>query len=163
MGFVFPIFYTTILFMACSHHYEIYAQRTDRNDLLYSLVDAPQYLSVFYHRSAARQKDKGRWCIAEKEEALRFYCANENNNFSAECPGLWHIETSGDSVGVEGEIIAFFPAPQNLGDFWHGYPFTFSRKAPIARIKALRAVADEMYKKNKISLGMAKKIRNGSI
>lgn len=149
--------------MTCSHSYILQAQRLAQNDLLFTCSKRPDYLSVYYHRSQARQQDKGRWSISEEEEARRFYCAHENENSSDLYPGLWHVEPDSLSIGVDGEVIAFFPAPSNPGALWHGYPFTFSRRAPTARIKALKEVAEGLFKEKKISLSRARKIRTGSV
>lgn len=149
--------------MSCNHSYVLQAQRMPQNDLLYSCSHFPQYLAVYYHRSAARQEDKGRWAITEEQEAHRFYCAYDNQNKSDLYPGLWHIESGNTLIGTDGEVIAFFPAPINPQDFWHGYPFSFGRKAPKARIRALKETAENLFLIKKISLSRIKKIRNGSL
>ncbi len=141
--------------MSCSHSYTLRSQRASNNDLLYSKDEAPaalSYLAIFYHRSLARQKDKGRWVISESEEAFRFYCAHDNSNMSQLYPGLWHIEVDNTIVGAADELIAFFPEPKNSGDPWHGYPFRFGRAAPPNRIKALRQVAERLFNQKKLAL-----------
>jgi hypothetical protein len=152
--------------MGCSHLYELQSQRASNNDLLYSRNDVPRalfYLAIFYHRSLARQKDKGRWVITESEEAFRFYCAHDSSNLSALYPGLWHIEVENKVIGAADELIAFFPAPKNSGDPWHGYPFRFGRAAPPKRIKALKDVAERLFQQEKIGIARIKQIRNGAI
>ncbi|WP_208281760.1 hypothetical protein, partial [Massilia oculi] len=59
------------------------------------------------------------------------------------------------------EMIAYFPAPVNANDPWHGFPFTFAKKAPTDRVKALRDVAERLFRKNEIPLKRITKIRSG--
>jgi len=58
-------------------------------------------------------------------------------------------------------LIAFYPAPVNTNDPWHGYPFTFQRATPLDRIKAIKDVAEKLFKNNKLSLKRIIKIRKG--
>lgn len=149
--------------MTCTHNFEMISKRLNNNDTLLSCTDKPNYLSVFYHRSNARSDNKCCWSISITEEGHRFYCAHENRNESIEEPGLWHIEDGNIFIGTNQELICFFPEPKNTNDFWHGYPFTFDRKSPANRIKALKEVAEKLLKQNKLSLKRVKKIRSGEL
>lgn len=147
--------------MTCDHSYSLRSVLGENNDLLYSCNDRPDYLSVYYHRSKARSNDKGQWVISRPEEGFRFYCAYDNKNKSDIYPGLWHIENGNTYIGDDYELIAYFPAPKNNNESWHGFPFTFGRKSPPDRIKALKDVAERLFAQKKLSLGRITKIRNG--
>lgn len=147
--------------MTCNHSYSLRPTPRENNDLLYSCDKRPDYLSVYYHRSKARSNDKGCWSISRPEEGFRFYCAYDNNNLSNIYPGLWHIENGKSYIGEDNELIAYFPAPKNANESWHGFPFTFERKSPPDRIKALKDVAERLFAQNKLSVGRITKIRNG--
>ena len=133
------------------------------NNCLYACASRPSYMSVDYHRAAGRANNKGLWIISRDEEATRFYCAIDHNNSSPEYPGMWHLETDDTYVGRDRELIAFFPAPENPTDPWHGYPFTFERAAPKARIQALKQVAKRLEAAGSLSLARATKIRRGEL
>lgn len=147
--------------MTCNHNYTLRSSPREHNDLMYSCDDRPDYLSVYYHRSKARANDKGRWRISRTEESFRFYCAYDNKNSSKLHPGLWHIEDSNLYIGEDYELIAFFPRPKNNNESWHGFPFTFNRKSPPDRLKALQEVAERLFTQNKLSTKRITKIRNG--
>lgn len=149
--------------MPCTHDFELSHVVVENNDHLYECEKRPAYLSVYYHRSAARANDKGVWCITRNEEAVRFYCAYDCSNTSTYYPGLWHIESSNNYIGEDKELIAFFPEPINPDDNWHGYPFTFSRRSPRDRILALKDIAERLQKSGDLSIARAKKIRQGDL
>lgn len=149
--------------MPCTHAFVLSQVVVENNDHLYACHGRPAYLSVNYHRSVARSNDKGAWRISRDDEAFRFYCAFDYLNESAKYPGLWHIEGGNEYVGVDKELIAFFPAPVNSGENWHGYPFTFARRSPADRIQALKEVANRLYERGDLSLARAKKIRQGDL
>jgi len=147
----------------CSHVFTLSSVVVANNDHRYECNGRPAYLSVNYHRSAVRSNDKGVWLISRDEEAVRFYCAYDCSNASKNYPGLWHIENDNSYVGNANELIAFFPEPINSGENWHGYPFTFARKSPPDRIRALKDVAERLHKSGGLSLARAKKIRQGDL
>jgi hypothetical protein len=147
----------------CFHAYAISSVAAGNNDLLYQCDKRPSYLSVYYHRSAARSKDKGVWAVPRDDEAGRFFCAFDNANGSALYAGLWHIENDSTYLGEAKELIAYFPEPANPGEYWHGYPFTFARKSPPDRIKALKEVAERLHQSGVLSLARVKKIRQGDL
>lgn len=149
--------------MPCTHTYLISCAPADNNDLLYQCDQRPEYLSVYYHRSAARSTDKGLWAVPRDDEAGRFFCAFDNNNGSQLYAGLWHIENENTYVGDAKELIAYFPEPVNPGEYWHGFPFTFARKSPPDRIKALKEVAERLHQRGELSLARVKKIRQGDL
>lgn len=147
----------------CTHAYVVSSAIAANNDLLYQCGERPDYLSVYYHRSAARSSAKGLWAVPRDEEAGRFFCAFDNGNSSPLYAGLWHIENDYTYVGEAKELIAYFPAPVNPGENWHGYPFTFARKSPPERIKALKEVAERLHQSGDLSLARVKKIRQGDL
>lgn len=149
--------------MLCTHDFSLSHVVVANNDHLYKCENGPEYLSVTYHRSAAKSGDKGVWSISRDEEAFRFYCAHVHSNASEHYPGLWHIENNDSCIGNANELIAFFPEPMNPGDNWHGYPFTFSRRSPLDRIRALKDVAERWRENGVISTARAKKIRQGDL
>lgn len=149
--------------MSCNHTYTPIVKSTDNNNVLYSCKTRPDYLSVYYHRSGALAANKGCWTISKEEELFRFYCAYDNKNCTPTYAGLWHIESAEIYIGTNDEMIAYFPAPVNANDPWHGFPFTFAKKAPVERVKALRDVAERLFKQNKIPLKRIAKIRSGAL
>lgn len=149
--------------MVCTHDFSLSHVVVQNNDHLYKCESRPEYLSVNYHRSAAKSGDKGVWSISRDEEAFRFYCAHSHSNSSKHYPGLWHIENNNSYVGNANELIAFFPEPINSDENWHGYPFTFARRSPVDRIRALKEVAEILREKKVISIARAKKIRQGDL
>ena len=149
--------------MPCTHAYVVSSAIAANNDLLYQCGQRPAYLSVYYHRSAARSNDKGLWTVSRDEEVVRFYCAFDHGNGSPLYAGLWHIENDNTYLGEAKELIAYFPAPVNPGENWHGYPFTFARRSPPDRIKALKDVAERLHRNGDLSLARVKKIRQGDL
>lgn len=149
--------------LPCTHVYVVSSAMVANNDLLYQCGQRPDYLSVYYHRSAARSSAKGLWAVPRDDEAGRFFCAFDNGNAAPFYDGLWHIENENTYVGEAKELIAYFPAPVNPGENWHGYPFTFARKSPPDRIKALKAVAERLHQSGDLSLARVKKIRQGDL
>lgn len=149
--------------MLCMHDFSLSHVVVANNDHLYKCESRPEYLSVYYHRSAAKTGDKGVWLISRDEEAVRFYCAHACSNASKYYPGLWHIEIENSYIGNANELIAFFPEPMNSNDNWHGYPFTFARRSPLDRIRALKDVAERLRENGVISTARAKKIRQGDL
>lgn len=152
--------------MPCHHEYELQVEIKEHSDQLFSCGGRPYYLSVTYHRSKARVKDKSTWAISRDDEAKRFFCAFDHDRKSEEYPGLWHIETGGDFIGTAKELIAFFPEPINVDDAWHGYPYTFRRSAKNGNDnpgKALKEVAQRMLEGNEITVARAIKIRRGAL
>lgn len=154
--------------MTCTHNYS-HTHTLQGNDLLFTdsnkIKKYPNYLSVHYHRSKKAGNHKNIWAITPGEECNRFYCAFSNNNkpTNTKDTGYWHIEPGNSYIGTQKEIISYFVAPENKGDPWHGYPFTFERETPKDRKKGLQEIAETLFQKNKLSLARTKKIRSGDL
>jgi hypothetical protein len=98
-----------------------------------SCKDTP-YTSLNCHRAeSGTQHPKSIWAIAVQEECHRF-CEAEIFDWSDSDGNYWSISKDGEiELGTRGERLAYFNAPQNERDPWHGYPVGGRRGLPTVR------------------------------
>lgn len=119
------------------------------------------YISLYYHRGG-RKPDKNYWepAFTPGEEYALFDHA-ETEEWSDTQDHLWGIVDGGKTIlGLRGEKIARFPAPQNDSDPWHGYPVS-----PKDRYDDVPPdeVIDRWSDTNVITRAVARRIKKGKI
>lgn len=119
------------------------------------------YICMNYHRGG-RKPDKNYWdpAFAPADEYGLFEGA-ETEEWSDDDNHLWGVVGGGTvSIGLRGEKIAKFPAPQNAHDPWHGYPVS-----PRDRVVDTPpdGVIDNWLDNNVITRAVARRIKKGKI
>lgn len=107
-------------------------ERVEKNSdgVLFSACDQTPYLSTDYHHSAGgSSKRKSLWAIARPDECHTF-CSAKTEAWLANDGNLWAVaEEGGPAFGTLNERLAFFWAPSNETDPWHGHPVGLSRNS----------------------------------
>ena len=96
--------------------------------------DESQYLSLHVHRSASGTRHpKSIWLLLPADECHTF-CEARLQEWNDKNGDYWAVaKEGGGDFGTRGERAAFFDAPQNDTDPWHGYPVGGQRGLPIKR------------------------------
>ena len=92
------------------------------------------YLSRHDHRSVTGTKNpKSIWQLSRANECHTF-CGAQLQQWSDKDGDYWAVARDGqEDFGTRGERVAFFDAPVNNTDPWHGYPVGGKRGLPIQR------------------------------
>jgi hypothetical protein len=108
-----------------------------------SCDDSP-YKSLDVHRSQSGTKQpKSIWnSELSRADECHTFCEAELNGWSDDNGNCWSVAKDGEmDFGTHEERVAFFWAPQNDGDPWHGFPvagrrgLAFRQKLPDALIE----------------------------
>ncbi|MGH9198401.1 MAG: hypothetical protein ACRD1T_22040 [Acidimicrobiia bacterium] len=106
----------------------------DSSGVHYLSCSGTLYLSLNYHRGSGKGRPgKSLWAIARNDECHTFSEA-EIGKWSDEQGDYWAVSLDAKvELGKNGERLAFFDAPINIVDPWHGYPVSGRRGSPIHR------------------------------
>lgn len=81
-----------------------------------------------HNPTAEIRKDKSRWSLIEPHQYCVFEEADTQGWLGSNgLIGLVIADSKLQIVGLNNEVLAFFPATQNEDDPWHGYPVVASR------------------------------------
>jgi len=84
------------------------------------------YIAVFKHRGNGARQHKSVWHndIPPVFE-YNIFCAADNSGWECKAGHLWGFHDAAQTVlGTQGQRLAKFPCPQNVGGSWHGYPIS---------------------------------------
>lgn len=110
--------------MARKCHY-LYCDRSGR---YYCACDGRTYLCHAHHRSSSFLNSKSQWVLTRPEEC-HLFCQACLLKSEEGALGYWFISRGGKRIfGTRQERVAFFEAPQNQTDPWHGYPVSGARR-----------------------------------
>lgn len=93
--------------------------------ILYKACDgASVYKSMDGHRSASGTKhQKSIWAESwSRAEECHIFCEAKIEQWSDKNGDCWSVAKENQYYGTRREKVAFFDAPQNNADPWHGYP-----------------------------------------
>lgn len=98
--------------------------------VLFDSCQQTSYKSVNYHRATATTKHpKSQWNVSRDDECHTF-CRAEAESWKDAKGNYWAVAEAGDpDLGTRGERVAFFDAPRNPRDPWHGFPVGTKRGA----------------------------------
>lgn len=101
----------------------------------YHTCKESSYISLNYHRSrTSTKRRKSIWSI-ERPDECHTLCQAEIQNWRDKNGDYWSIsKDAAVEFGSDGERMAFFDAPQNATDPWHGYPVGGKRGLPSVRL-----------------------------
>jgi hypothetical protein len=127
-----------------------------------SCAESP-YLSRNDHRSATGTKNpKSIWQLDRQSECHTF-CEAELRQWSDKAGDYWAVAGEGqENFGTRGERVAFFDAPVNSGDPWHGYPVGGKRGLPIQR-RPPDDIIERWYNAKRISYVTFSKLMGGRL
>jgi hypothetical protein len=109
-------------------------QRIDPSGVHYLSCSGALYLSLNYHRGSGKgRRGKSIWAIGRDAECHTF-CEAEIGKWSDARANYWAVSVDARvQLGKNGERLAFFDAPVNVTDPWHGYPISGRPGSPTRR------------------------------
>lgn len=86
------------------------------------------YIPISYHNKTAKNNpNKTKWKIRQNEQYCVFELSDINNWKCPERNGYFSIVENGNvKLGINEEILGFFPEKVNVTDPYHGFPVTSS-------------------------------------
>ena len=92
--------------------------------LEFTACEGTPYLSLDYHQPFSQLRHvKSIWLLSRVDECHAF-CEARLSHWSDQAGNYWTVTKDGDKrlLGDRGERMAFFPAPSDETDTWHGFP-----------------------------------------
>lgn len=129
----------------------------------FSSCDNSFYISLNYHRSSSgTSKPKSIWSLIPPDECHTF-CEARLQRWMDRNGDYWAVAADGaDDFGTRGERAAFFDAPGNAGDPWHGYPVGGKRGLPIQR-RPPDDLLEHWYTSKRISYATYRRLLDGRL
>jgi hypothetical protein len=98
-----------------------------------------EYQALYYHRTNSSNPAKSHWRLTAADECHTF-CESRDYGWTDATGTYWYFSFDGQPVGTREEVLAQYPAPQNLTDPWHGYPISAAPKAIMKRSVPLSVI-----------------------
>lgn len=111
-----------------------------RDVLFVTCLPGLTYIALSYHRPHTNVPGKSRWSITAADECHCF-CHASDSNWDSGDGNKWFLSRSGEPIGTNNEVVAYFPEPSNPGDPWHGFPVSSAPRATVKRTVPRELVA----------------------
>jgi hypothetical protein len=126
-------------------------ERVDGSGVYYLSSSRTLYLSLNYHRGSGKGRPgKSLWAVGRDDEC-HLFCEAETGKWIDAQGNYWVVsEDARVQLGKNDERLAFFDAPVNNIDPWHGYPISGRRGSPSRR-RPPDEVVSHWFDKRRIS------------
>jgi len=126
-------------------------KEVDSSGIVYTSCAETLYLSLNYHRGgSSTTHPKSIWEISRPDEC-HVFCTAESESWADQNGDLWAVARDGEPhYGTRRERMAFFDAPVNQSDPWHGFPVGGRRGLPLRRTPP-DAVVQRWWESKRIS------------